>query len=70
MKKRKKLRAGMRVMLKSGIKGIIWAEPPAVIGNKRSPMPHGPIVLEGYVYVTIPPKNNVIYLEKIDDLSY
>ena len=70
MKKRKELRAGMRVMLSTGRKGIIWAAPPAVIGNKRSPMPHGPIVLEGYVYVTIPSRKNVICLEKIDDLSY
>jgi len=60
----------MRVKLKSGKKAIVWADPPAVIGNKRSPMPNGPIVLEGYVYVTIPSRNNVIYLEKIDDLSY
>ena len=60
----------MRVKLKTGKKVEIWADPPATIGNKRSPMPHGPIVLEGYVFVISPKYPNKVLMEKIDDLIY
>jgi hypothetical protein len=70
MKKTKKLRRGMRVKLKAGKKVIIWADPPATIGKKNTKMPHGPIVLEGYVFVVSPNYPNKVLMEKIDDLIY
>jgi len=70
MKKAKKLRRGMRVKLKTGQKVIIWADPPATIGNKNTTMPHGPIVLEGYIFVYAPNNPNKVLMEKIDDIDY
>ena len=70
MKEKKKLRKGMRVKLKTGKKVIIWADPPATIGKKDTKMPHGPIVLEGYVYVISPKYPNKVLMEKIDDIDY
>ena len=60
----------MRVKLNTGQKVIIWADPPATIGNKNTNMPHGPIVLEGYVYIIHPNNPNIVLMEKIDDLIY
>jgi hypothetical protein len=45
-------------------------DPPATIGNKNTKMPHGPIVLEGYVYVVSPKYPNKVLMEKIDDIDY
>ena len=59
----------MRVKLKTGQKVTIWADPPATIGNERSPMPHGPIVLDGYVFVVSPKYPNKILMERIDDID-
>jgi len=70
MKEKKKLRRGMRVKLRTGQKVEIWADPPATIGNKRSPMPHGPIVLEEYVFVIRPNNPNKVLMERIDDIDY
>ena len=70
MKKAKKLRRGMRVKLKTGQTVTIWADPPATIGNKNTKRPHGPIVLEGYVYVISPKYPNKVLIEKIDDIDY
>ena len=60
----------MRVKLKTGQKVIIWADPPAIIGNKNTKMPHGPIVLEGHVYIVSPKYPNKVLMEKIDDIDY
>jgi hypothetical protein len=70
MKKTKKLRRGMRVKLKTGQKVIIWADPPATIGKKNTTMPHGPIVLEGYIFVYAPNNPNKVLMERIDDIDY
>ena len=60
----------MRVKLKTGQKVTILDDPPATIGNKNTKMPHGPIVLEGYVYVVSPKYPNKVLMEKIDDIDY
>ena len=70
MKEKKKLRRGMRVKLKTGQKVVILDDPPATIGNKNTKMPHGPIVLEGYVYVTSPKYPGKVLMERIDDIDY
>jgi len=70
MKEKKKLRRGMRVKLKTGQEVTILDDPPAIIGKKNTKMPHGPIVLEGYVYVISPKYPNKVLMEKIDDLIY
>ena len=70
MKEKKKLRRGMRVKLKTGQEVNILDDPTATIGNKNTTMPHGPIVLEGYVFVISPKYPNKILMEKIDDIDY
>jgi len=70
MKEKKKLRRGMRVKLKTGQEVTILYDPPATIGNKNTKMPHGPIVLEGYVYVVSTKYPNKVLMEKIDDIDY
>ena len=70
MKEKKKLRRGMRVKLKTGQEVTILDDPPATIGKKDTKMPHGPIVLEGYVYVISPKYPNKVLIEKIDDIDY
>ena len=60
----------MRLKLKTGQKVIILDDPPATIGNKNTKMPHGPIILEGYVFVISPKYPNKVLMEKIDDLIY
>ena len=70
MKEKKKLRRGMRVKLKTGQEVTILDDPPATIGNKNTKMPHGPIILEGYVFVISPKYPNKVLMEKIDDIDY
>jgi hypothetical protein len=70
MKEKKKLRRGMRVKLKTGQEVTILDDPPATIGNKNTKMPHGPIVLDGYVYVVSSNYPNKVLMEKIDDIDY
>jgi len=70
MKEKKKLRRGMRVKLKTGQTVIILDDPPAIIGNKNTKMPHGPIVLEEYVYVVSPLYPDKVLIQKIDDIDY
>ena len=60
----------MRLKLKTGQKVIILDDPPATIGNKNTKMRHGPIVLEGYVFVISPKYPNKVLMEKIDDIDY
>ena len=60
----------MRVKLKTGQEVTILDDPPATIGNKNTKMPHGPIVLEGYVYVVSIKYPNKVLMEKIDDIDY
>ena len=60
----------MRLKLKTGQKVIILDDPPATIGNKNTKMLHGPIVLEGYIYVTSPKYPGKVLMERIDDIDY
>ena len=60
----------MRVKLKTGQTVIILDDPPAKIGNENTKMPHGPIILEDYVYVISPDYPNKVLMEKIDDIDH